>query len=73
MTEDVRLGTGGKIARRCACKGWIVADETMTPNTIQQVITHQSEEPHKSWSRADWIEANTAKVKVPSATLRRVA
>jgi len=66
MTEDVRLSVT-QVARRCACRGWIVATERPTMLTAERVSEHQLSEPHKAWDRAAWVKANTVK-----ATVRRV-
>lgn len=72
MTEDVRL-TAAKVARQCACRGWIVGNEQPTSENVDAVLRHQQTEEHREWDREEWIEANTARVQVPSATLRKVA
>jgi hypothetical protein len=70
--DDVRLGTSGKIARPCACRGWIVAEETPVPRNGEAVAKHQREF-HDSWDLEAWVDENTAKVDVPIAVVKRVA
>jgi hypothetical protein len=65
MSTDVRLGTSGKVARQCACRGWIIASETLRPETGEAVAEHQEELIHRSWDVERWREANTARVNVP--------
>ena len=68
---DVRLSPT-LTARRCACRGWIVAPEGAAEATAVKVREHQLEEPHKEWDREAWVEANTTTVDVPIAKLRKV-
>lgn len=69
--KDLRLNDS-IIARRCACKGFIIAPENPSPETAEKVARHRAEEPHRSWDAEDWVERNTAQVDVRT-TLRRVA
>ena len=71
--EDTRLHeSNGSIARRCACRGWIVGPEAPQTESAGIVVRHQLDEPHKSWDLETWVERNTAKVDVPLAVLRKV-
>ena len=67
--NDVRIGA--KVARQCACRGWIVAAENPVGSVAEQVTQHQSAEPHKSWDRDTWIALNTTTQPVRTI-LRRV-
>ena len=69
---DVRL-SDTITARRCACRGWIVAPEAVSSATGEKIRQHQDEEPHKSWRSYDWVESNTTRVDVPIAQVKKVA
>ena len=71
MSDDVRLNPV-MVARRCACRNYIIGPENPHPVVAEAVITHQVSEPHRSWDREAWVERNTAQVQVPTI-LRRVA
>ena len=71
---DIRLANSGKVARKCACSGYVIGPENIT-NPIQAaaaVARHQNEAPHKEWDREAWQDRNTADVQV-RVTLKRVA
>jgi hypothetical protein len=72
MTDDIRLNSA-KIARQCACKGWMIGIEAPSADHGETVVKHQQTEEHKSWDREAWIERNTTTADVPIAKLRRIA
>ena len=76
--EDTRVG-GGMIARRCACRGWLVAPESPSKyanayaEVGEAVQKHQLDEPHKSWDRTAWVNANTTQTVVRVVAKRKAA
>lgn len=54
-STEVRLE---HVVRKCACQGWIVAEEDDI-SIGDAVVKHQLDEPHKSWDAESWREHNT--------------
>lgn len=72
MTNDTRLNST-TIARKCACKGWIIAPENVSAFVAEKVAEHQLTEQHRNWNHRAWQQNNTVNVDVPIVKLRRVA
>jgi hypothetical protein len=72
VTDDIRLNSA-KIARRCACKGWMIGIEAASADHGETVVKHQQSPEHSSWDVEGWVERNTAQVDVPIAVVRKVA
>lgn len=71
--EDTRLSTT-VVARRCACRGWIVAPERGPAEVVaERIVGHALAEPHASYDWDAWRERNSTTVEVPVAVVRKVA
>ncbi len=71
MTEDVRLNPF-TVARKCACRAWIIAPSAAIEQTAERVMAHRRSEPHRSFDWDAWRAANTTTEPVRTI-LRRVA
>lgn len=69
--SDVRLSEF-KVARRCACRGWIYGYQGANEANAAPVQKHQQTEQHQAWDVESWQAANTT-VEPVRTVIRRVA